>query len=77
MVHTYPKAREAINLGIIMDQLYLIFSNRRIFRRRRIDPYMKAIAVKAYVKGLSLRGVSNLLREIGYRVSHESIGRCF
>jgi len=36
---------------------------------------MKAIAVKAYVERLSLRGVSNLLREIGYRVSHESIRR--
>jgi len=64
MVHTYPKAREAINLGISMDQLYLIFSNRITLPRRRIDPCMKAIGVKAYVRGLSLRGVSNLLREI-------------
>ena len=33
--NTYPKAKEAINLGISMDQLYLIFSNRKTFPRRR------------------------------------------
>ncbi len=60
-----------------MDQLYLIFSNRKTFPRRRFDPYIKAIAVKAYVKGLSLRGVSNFLKEIGYKVSHESIRKWF
>ena len=63
MVHTYPKAKEAINLGISMDQLYLIFSNRKTFPRRRFDPYIKA--------------VSNFLKEIGYKVSHESIRKWF
>jgi hypothetical protein len=42
---------------VSIDQLYLIFSNRRIFPRRRIDPYIKAIAVKAYTLGLSLAQV--------------------
>jgi len=77
MVHTYPKAKEAINLGISMDQLYLIFSDIKNFPRRRFDPYIKAIAVKAYVKGLSLRGISNFLKEIGYKVSHEFIRKWF
>jgi len=38
-----------------MDQLYLIFSDIKNFPRKRIDPYIKAIAVKE----LSLREVSN------------------
>jgi len=29
------------------------------------------------LKGLSLRGVSNFLKEIGYKVSHESIRKWF
>jgi len=66
-----------MNLGISMDQLYLIFSDIKNFPRRRIDPYIKAIAVKAYVKGLSLSEVSNFLKEIEYKVSHESIRKCF
>jgi len=34
---------------VSIDQLYSIFSNRRIFPRRRIDPYIKAIAVKKHI----------------------------
>jgi len=60
-----------------MDQLYLIFSNRKTFPRRRFDPYVKAISIKAYVKGLSLRGVSNFLKEIGYKISREAIRKWF
>jgi len=63
MVHTYLKAKEVINFGISMDQLYLIFSNRKTFPRRRIDPYVKAIAVKAYTLGLSLAQVRESIRK--------------
>jgi len=45
---------------ISIDQLYLIFSDKRIFPRRRIDSYVKAIAVKSYILRLSLAQVALL-----------------
>ena len=62
---------------VSIDQLYLIFSDKRIFPRRRIDPYIKAISVKAYVKGLSLAQVREFLKERGYKISREAIGKWF
>jgi transposase-like protein len=62
---------------VSIDQLYLIFSNRRIFPRRRIDPYIKAIAVKAYTLGLSLAQVKEFLKEKGYNISREAIRKWF
>jgi len=62
---------------VSINQLYLIFSDRRIFPRRRIDPYIKAISVKAYTLGLSLAQVREFLKERGYNVSREAIRKCF
>jgi len=56
---------------VSIDQLYLIFSNRRI------DPYIKAIAVKAYTLGLSLAQVKEFLKEKGYKISREAIRKWF
>jgi len=42
---------------VSINQLYLIFSNRRI------DPYIKAISVKAYTLGLSLAQVREAIRK--------------
>ncbi len=54
-----------------------MFSDRRIFPKRRFDPLVEAVAVKAYVSGLSLEGVRKLLEEMAYRVSKESTRRWF
>jgi hypothetical protein len=44
---------------VSISQLYLLFSNRKNFPRRRIPFLIKAIAIKAYVEELSLRRVKN------------------
>jgi len=62
---------------VSINQLYLIFSDKRIFPRRRIDPYIKAISVKAYTLGLSLAQVREFLKEKGYNVSREAIRKWF
>jgi transposase-like protein len=62
---------------VSIDQFYLIFSDIRIFPRRRADPYIKAITVKAYALGLSLGQVREFLKERGYKISREAIRKCF
>jgi transposase-like protein len=47
-----------------------LFSNRKIFPRRRVA---KAIGVKAYTLGLSLAQVKEFLEWLGYKVSREAI----
>lgn len=54
-----------------------MFSDRRVFPRRRVDPFVKAVAVKAYTLGLSLAQVKEVLRELGYGVSREAVRRWF
>jgi hypothetical protein len=60
-----------------ISQLYLIFFDKRIFPRRRVDPYIKAIPVKTYTLGLSLAQVRGFLKERGYNISREAIRKCF
>ncbi|MGB9760480.1 MAG: hypothetical protein ACPLZG_11690 [Thermoproteota archaeon] len=42
---------------VSIGQLYSLFNGRKIFPRRRIDPYIKAVAVRKYTLGLSLAQV--------------------
>ena len=64
-------------LGISIGQLYVLFSDRKVFPRRGFDPLVKAAAVKAYTMGLSLRQVAALLGGMGFSVSRESVRRWF
>jgi len=45
-----------------------------VFPRRRVEPRVKALAVRLYHQGLSLRRVSEVLGElgVGWRFSHEA-----
>ena len=54
-----------------------MFSDRKVFPRRRFDPLVKAAAVKAYTLGLSLRQVAAFLGSIGFNVGRESVSRWF
>jgi len=56
-----------------LDQLVVIFSDRNLFPRRRTPPLIKALAVKAYVEGLSFRRAADVVRGLGYGVSHEAV----
>ncbi|MGB9895380.1 MAG: IS66 family transposase, partial [Thermoproteota archaeon] len=61
-----------------IGQLYLLFSDRKIFPRRRVDPYIKATAVRKYTLGLSLAQVKKYLEEEkGCKVSREAIRKWF
>jgi len=55
-----------------MGQLYVLFSDRKVFPRRGFDPL-----VKAYTLGLSLRQVVAFLRDMGFCVGRESVRRWF
>jgi uncharacterized membrane protein len=54
-----------MQIGVSTGQLYSLFSDRKIFPRRRVDPFAKAIGVKAYTLGLS------------YKVSREAIRKWY
>ena len=62
-----------ITLKVSIGQLYSLFSDRKIFPRRRVDPFAKAIGVKVYTLGLSLAQVKEFLEGLGYKVSREAI----
>ena len=62
-----------ITLKVSIGQLYSLFSDRKIFPRRRVDPFVKAIGVKVYTLGLSLAQVKEFLEGLGYKVSREAI----
>jgi len=64
-------------LGISIGQLYVLFSGREVFPRRRFDPLVGAAAVKAYTMGLGLRQVAAFLGGGGFSVGRESIRRLF
>jgi transposase-like protein len=59
-------------MKISLDHLLAIFSDRNLFPRRRA-PLIKALAVKAYVEGLSFRRVANVLEELGFKASYEAV----
>jgi len=40
------------------------FGDRNVFPRRRVEPYVKALAVRLYHQGLSLRRVCEVLGEL-------------
>ncbi|NHV05770.1 MAG: hypothetical protein HA495_00340, partial [Thaumarchaeota archaeon] len=44
-------------MKVSIGQLYSLFSDKKIFPRRRVDPFVKAIGVKVYTLGLSLAQV--------------------
>jgi uncharacterized membrane protein len=52
-----------ITLKVSIGQLYSLFSDRKIFPRRRVDPFAKAIGVKVYTLGLSLAQVKEISKE--------------
>jgi transposase-like protein len=56
-------------LKISIGQPYSLFSDRKIFPRRRVS---KSIGVKAYTLGLSLAQVKEFLEGLGYKVSREA-----
>jgi len=58
-------------LKVSIGQLYSLFSDRKIFPRRRV--LVKAIGVKVYTLGLSLAQVREFLEGLGYKVSREAI----
>ena len=62
-----------IKLKVSIGQLYSLFSDRKIFPRRRVDPLVKAIGVKVYTLGLSLAQVKEFLEGLGYKVRREAI----
>jgi len=41
---------------------------------RRVEPYVKTF-VRLYHRGIPLSGVSGVLSELGWRLSHEAAGR--
>ncbi|MEM0482883.1 MAG: transposase [Nitrososphaerota archaeon] len=43
----------------------------------RYPSWVRGLAVRMYVEGLSLRRVAEVLGELGFRVSHESVRRWF
>ncbi|MEM2515239.1 MAG: transposase, partial [Candidatus Caldarchaeum sp.] len=43
----------------------------------RYPSWVRGLAVRMYVEGLSLRGVAEVLGELGFRVSHGSVRRWF
>jgi hypothetical protein len=58
---------------VSIGQLHLLFSDRKIFPRRRV--LAKAIAVRKYTLGLSLAQVKKYLEEEkGCKVSREALG---
>jgi len=59
-----------------LDQLAAIFGDRNLFPRRRAPPLIKALAVKAYVEGLSFRRAAKVLGELGFKASHEAVRDC-
>jgi len=60
-------------LKVSIGQLYSLFSDRKIFSRRRV--LVKAITVKVYTL-LSLAQVKEFLEGLGYKVSREAIRQC-
>ena len=64
-------------LGVSIGQLYVLFSDRKVFPMWGFDPLVKAVAVKAYTLGLSLRQVAVFLGGMGFSVSRESVRRWF
>lgn len=53
--------------------LIWLFSDRDVFFRCRFPAWVKALAVRLYSEGLSLRRVSEVLSELGFCASHGSV----
>ncbi|MEM2017444.1 MAG: transposase, partial [Nitrososphaerota archaeon] len=60
-------------MGVDLAHLIKLFSDRSIFPRCRFPVWVKALAVRLYSEGLSLRRVSEVFSELGLSVSYESI----
>jgi len=49
------------------------FGDRNVFPRLRTPPWVRALGVRLYVEGLSLRRVAGILGGLGFQVSHGSV----
>jgi len=64
-------------MGVGFRCLVVFFGDRDVFCRFRYPAWVRALAVRMYCRGLSLRRVSEILREIGFRASYEAVRRWF
>ncbi|MEM0482362.1 MAG: hypothetical protein QXM16_05700 [Nitrososphaerota archaeon] len=60
-------------VGVGLGRLMGFFGDRSVFPRLRTPPWVRALGVRLYVEGLSLRRVAGILCELGFQVSHESV----
>ncbi|MEM4374715.1 MAG: hypothetical protein QXI97_06945, partial [Nitrososphaerota archaeon] len=60
-------------IGVGLGRLIGFFGDRDVFPRLRTPPWVRALGVRLYVEGLSLRGVAGMLGELGFHVSHGSV----
>ncbi|MEM3095802.1 MAG: DDE-type integrase/transposase/recombinase, partial [Nitrososphaerota archaeon] len=60
-------------IGVGLGRLIGFFGDRDVFPRLRTPPWVRALGVRLYVGGLSLRRVAGILGELGFQVSHESV----
>ncbi|MEM2237422.1 MAG: transposase [Candidatus Caldarchaeum sp.] len=60
-------------VGVGLGRLIGFFGDRNVFFRLRTPPWVRALGVRLYVEGLSLRRVAGILCELGFQVSHESV----
>ncbi|MEM2591332.1 MAG: hypothetical protein QXI60_01995 [Thermofilaceae archaeon] len=60
-------------VGVGLGRPIGFFGDRDVFFRLRTSPWVRALGVRLYVEGLSLRRVAGILGELGFHVSHESV----
>ncbi|MEM2686987.1 MAG: hypothetical protein QW796_01420 [Thermoproteota archaeon] len=58
-------------IGVGLGRLIGFFCDRNVFPRLRTPPWVRALGVRLYVEGLSLRRVAEILCELG--LSLESV----
>lgn len=57
-------------MGVCLTRLIGLFSDRNVFTRPMFPAWVKALAVRLYFEGLSLRRVSEVLSWLGLHVSY-------
>ncbi|MEM4296893.1 MAG: hypothetical protein QW815_00820 [Nitrososphaerota archaeon] len=57
---------EVIEIRVGLGRLIGFFGDRDVFPRVRTPPWVRALGVRLYVEGLSLRGVAGMLGELGF-----------
>ncbi|MEM4315417.1 MAG: hypothetical protein QXT66_03645 [Nitrososphaerota archaeon] len=61
-------------IGVGLGRLIGFFGDRNVFPRLRTPPWVRALGVRLYVEGLSLRRVAGILCELGFQVSQSLSG---